>query len=176
MSVERARIRVLTVTVSDTRSPGTDVSGARLRELLSEAGFALLPHRIVPDEPELIRAVLDEAEAGDLAEVIVTTGGTGIAPRDSTYEAVAPELEKTLDGFGETFRRLSYDRIGPKAMLSRAIAGTRGRRLVVALPGSPGAVELGVTELLIPVLEHAVKLLRGGGHHAGSSVEGGHGR
>jgi molybdenum cofactor biosynthesis protein B len=160
---ERHDIRVATITVSDTRTEADDEGGRRLRELLTAAGFALAPHAIVRDEPDLLRAAMERC-ADDATDVIVTTGGTGIAPRDQTYEAVAALLEKRLDGFGEAFRRLSWDAIGPKAVLSRAVAGVWRGRVVVALPGSPSA-QLGVgSEILAPIL-HAVGLLRGGSQH-----------
>lgn len=89
------------------------------------------------------------------------SGGTGIAPRDVTYESVEPLIEKRLDGFGEAFRRLSWDEVGARSVLSRAIAGTRGRVLIVALPGSPNAVRLAVDRVLAPILGHAIKLLQG---------------
>ena len=163
----RARVRVLTVTVSDTRTTANDEGGATLGRLLSDAGFTLVPHRIVRDDPELIRALLEEVATGDLADAVVTTGGTGIAPRDSTIEAMEPLFEKRLDGFGELFRSLSFQEIGARAILSRAIAGVFRGRFVAALPGSPRAVELAVTKVLAPMLEHAVSLLAGRGKHGG---------
>ena len=156
-------IRVATITVSDTRTEADDEGGRKLRELLAGAGFALAPHAIAKDEPEEVRRALERC-AGE-ADVIVTTGGTGIAPRDQTYEAVAALLEKRLDGFGEAFRRLSWDAIGPKAVLSRAVAGVWRGRVVAALPGSPSALGLAVSEILAPILPHAVGLLRGSARH-----------
>src|SRR5262245_60741512 len=132
---ERHDVRVATITVSDTRTEVDDEGGSRLRELLLLAGFSLAPHAIVKDEPDQLRAAMERC-ADDATDAIVTTGGTGIAPRDQTYEAVAALLEKRLDGFGEAFRRLSWDAIGPKAVLSRAVAGVWRGRVVVALPGS----------------------------------------
>jgi molybdenum cofactor biosynthesis protein B len=163
----RRDVRILTVTVSDTRTRTSDESGPRLRALLEAAGYTLAEHRIVEDEPPLIAAVVRAVASEDLADVLVTTGGTGIAPRDSTIEAVAPLLEKTLDGFGEAFRRLSWDDVGPRAVLSRALAGVAGGRVIVALPGSPRAVTLAVEKLLVPLLEHAVALCRGRTAHHG---------
>jgi molybdenum cofactor biosynthesis protein B len=157
-------IRVATVTVSDTRTSADDEGGARLRERLAAAGFVVAQHAIVRDEPDLLRAEIDRVCDGDLADAVVTTGGTGIAPRDRTYEAIDRLLEKRLDGFGEAFRRLSWDAIGPRAVLSRAIAGVYRGRVVAALPGSPKAVALGVDAVLAPILGHAVSLLRGEGH------------
>jgi molybdenum cofactor biosynthesis protein B len=157
-------VRAATVTVSDTRTAADDEGGARLRERLQAAGLALGPHAIVRDDPEAIRAVIARVCDEDLAEVIVTTGGTGIAGRDRTYEAIEALLEKKLEGFGEAFRRLSWDEIGPRAVLSRAVAGVHRNRLVVALPGSPKGVVLGVDRVLAPIVSHAVALLRGEGH------------
>ncbi len=158
---ERSAIRVLTVTISDSRTAKNDESGARLRALLAEGGFFLTEHHLVKDEPEELVALLGTVAAEDLADAVVTTGGTGIAPRDRTYEALESLFEKRLDGFGEAFRRLSWDQVGARSVLSRAVAGVIGGRFVVALPGSPRAVELAVRELVVPVLSHAVGLLRG---------------
>lgn len=153
--------RVVTVTVSDTRTEADDASGAALRERLASFGHDLVRHAIVRDEREAIRAVIDAVIAGDEADAVVLTGGTGIAPRDVTYEAVAAMLDKTLDGFGEAFRRVSWDEIGPRAILSRAVAGVRGATVIVALPGSTAAVRTGVDKVLGPTLGHMVALLRG---------------
>jgi molybdenum cofactor biosynthesis protein B len=162
--------RVVTITVSDTRrTPEEDASGRALAEEL--AAFTLVRHAIVPDEPERIAALVREIVAAKEADAIVLTGGTGIAPRDRTYEAVEALFDKTLDGFGEAFRRLSWDEIGPRAILSRATAGTIGRCLVVSLPGSVKAARLGARALVAPVLAHAVDLLHGKTAHGG----GGHG-
>jgi molybdenum cofactor biosynthesis protein B len=166
--VERAarrEVRVLTVTVSDTRTPADDAGGARLCELLADAGFTLAPHRITPDDPERLRAIVDEVCERDLADALITTGGTGIAPRDTTLEALEPLFEKRLEGFGEIFRSLSFQEIGPRALLSRAAAGVVRGRFVAALPGSPKAVSLAVTAVLVPTLAHAVGLLKGRTHH-----------
>ncbi|HEY1690839.1 MAG TPA: molybdenum cofactor biosynthesis protein B [Polyangiaceae bacterium] len=160
----RPTLRVAVVTVSDTRTKVDDEGGARLRERLEAAGFEVSFRTIVRDEPDLLQAVIARVCDEDLADAVVTTGGTGIAPRDQTYEAVAAILEKTLDGFGEAFRRLSWDQVGPRSVLSRAVAGIYRGRLVAALPGSPKAVVLAVDEVLAPILPHAVALARGGKH------------
>src|SRR5277367_4829496 len=146
-----APVRVATVTVSDTRTADDDEGGARLRERLEAAGLIVGPHAIVRDDPEAIREVVTRICDEDLADAIVTTGGTGIAPRDRTYEAIEALLEKKLDGFGEAFRRLSWDEIGPRSVLSRAVAGVHRNRLVAALPGSPKGVALGVDKVLVPI-------------------------
>jgi molybdenum cofactor biosynthesis protein B len=164
---ERRRVRVLTVTVSDTRTEANDEGGAGLRQLLTDAGYSLVPHRITPDDPERLRAIVLEACERDLADAIVTTGGTGVGPRDSTLEALEPLFEKRLEGFGEIFRNLSFRDVGPRAILSRAAAGVVRGRFVAALPGSPRAVALAVTEVLAPTLAHAVALLGGRTRHGG---------
>lgn len=156
--------RLLTLTSSDTRVAGDDASGAALRALLAPHA-ELLPHEILGEDPGVLGARLDEVKRGADVRVIVISGGTGIAPRDRTIEEVTPRLDKILDGFGEAFRRLSFDRIGVRAILSRAVAGTMGQTLIFALPGSPRAVELAVTELVVPILGHAVDLVEGKTHH-----------
>lgn len=155
------------VTVSDTRTEETDTSGAAIRERLLAAGHEVVYSAIVPDEPERIRAVIDEVRAGGRARAVIVNGGTGISRRDRTFEAIAGMLDKTLDGFGEAFRRLSWEEIGPRAILSRATAGTIGRRLVFLLPGSTKAARLGAKQLIAPVLAHAVDLANGRTHHKG---------
>ena len=159
-------VRVATLTVSDTRTEHDDEGGRRLRELLAEAGFELAAHAIVRDEPSLVQGAIERACATDGVDAVVSTGGTGIAARDQTYEAVDALLDKRLDGFGEAFRRLSWDAIGPRAILSRAVAGTARGTVVVALPGSPAAVELAVTQILAGMLGHACALARGQTAHA----------
>jgi molybdenum cofactor biosynthesis protein B len=155
---------IVTVTVSDTRTSADDASGAALVEEL--AAFTLVRHAIVRDDAGAIHEVIAGAQRENI-DAIVFTGGTGIAPRDVTYEAVAAKLDKTLDGFGEAFRRLSWDEIGPRAILSRATAGTIGKMLVFLLPGSTKAVRLGAKQLIAPVLAHAVDLANGRTHHKG---------
>lgn len=148
-----------TLTISDTRTADNDASGQRLVALLAAAGVRLVPHQILPDEPtELDRFLLALPSRADAA---VLTGGTGISQRDQTYEALVRRFDKQLDGFGEAFRALSFQQIGPRAMLSRAVAGVIAGVVVFALPGSTGAVELGVSQLVVPVLAHAVDLARG---------------
>ncbi len=148
------------VTVSDTRTADSDTSGARIRELLQAAGHRVVAYSILPDEPSIVRPRLVELIA-ESAEVVIVNGGTGLAPRDTTYEAVVGLLDKRLDGFGELFRSLSYAEIGAAAMLSRAVAGVAARTVVVSLPGSTKAVELAMQKLLLPVLGHMRQLVRG---------------
>jgi molybdenum cofactor biosynthesis protein B len=158
------QLRVAAITVSDTRTIDDDEGGARLRERLEAAGFVVTFRAIVRDEPEQLRAQIARVCDEDLADAIVTTGGTGIAPRDRSFEAIEALLDKKLDGFGEAFRRLSWDEVGPKAVLSRAVAGVHRGRIVAALPGSPKAVVLAIDRVLAPILPHAVGLARGGKH------------
>jgi molybdenum cofactor biosynthesis protein B len=145
------------VTVSDTRTEDTDTGGRAIIELLKAAGHDVTGRTIVKDDADLVRDAIGRQLANPAVQVIITTGGTGIASRDSTYEAVTSMLWKRLDGFGELFRMLSYEQIGPAAMLSRAVAGTVGGRVVVALPGSEAAVRLALEKLLIPELGHLVR-------------------
>lgn len=146
------------ITVSDTRTAETDEGGRILRQGFEAAGHEVASYGIVEDEPALVSARVRELLVGRTAEIVVTTGGTGISARDSTYEAVEGMIEKRLDGFGELFRALSFRQIGPAAMLSRAVAGTALGGMVVALPGSPDAVRLALDELLLPELGHMAKL------------------
>jgi molybdenum cofactor biosynthesis protein B len=153
------RISVYVVTASDTRGEAEDESGRFLRDAVAAAGHALAGYRVVKDEPAQIRAALAAAaEAG--ADAVLVNGGTGIAGRDRTYEAVAGLLEKRLDGFGELFRMLSYAEIGSAAMLSRAVGGVWGGRAVFSVPGSRAAVRLAWEKLLAPELGHVVRELR----------------
>ena len=149
-------VRVAVLTISDTRTEATDTSGRAIADLLDADGHQVIARAIVRDEPAEVTAFL-RAQLAGAAQVIVTTGGTGITSRDSTFEAIDALLEKRLDGFGELFRMLSYADIGPAAMLSRACAGLVARRVVVALPGSEAAVRLAMTRLLLPELSHLVQ-------------------
>ena len=167
MSVEQHRahgrrtVACAILTVSDTRTPETDTSGALARDLLVQSGHRVVAQAILPDEPDRVRAHVEELLANDEVEAVVVNGGTGLAPRDTTYEAVAGLLEKRLDGFGELFRMLSYEQIGAAAMLSRAVAGVARGKVVASMPGSTAAVELAMSKLLVPELGHMVKLARG---------------
>lgn len=149
-------VRVAVLTVSDTRTEATDTSGRAVVELLQGEGHTVVARAIVRDDPAAVTLFVRSHLTGD-AQVIVTTGGTGITSRDSTFEAIDALLEKRLDGFGELFRLLSYHDIGPAAMMSRACAGLAAGRVVVALPGSEGAVRLAMTKLLLPELPHLVQ-------------------
>jgi molybdenum cofactor biosynthesis protein B len=157
---DRRTAKAAVITVSDTRTAADDEGGALVAELLAGAGHEVVRRRIVRDDRAVIAsAVVDACEEG--LDLVVTTGGTGIAPRDVTYEAIESILDKRLDGFGEAFRARSWAQVGARSVLSRAIAGTRGKALVAALPGSPKAVRLALEEVLLPIVPHAIGLLRG---------------
>ncbi len=147
------------ITVSDTRSPETDRSGQLIEQLLLEAGHTVGVYTILKDEPAQIQAQLNAmGERSDL-DAIIFNGGTGIAPRDTTYDALESLLEKTLPGFGEVFRFLSYQEIGSRAIASRAVAGIYRTKLVFSIPGSTGAVKLAVQQLILPELVHLLSQL-----------------
>ena len=153
-------VRVAVLTISDTRTPETDTGGDVAEELLVGAGQEVVERRIVRDEASGIRNSLVDLLASSEVDAVVTTGGTGISGRDTTYEVVERMLEKRLDGFGEIFRMLSYEEIGSAAIMSRALAGSVGGKFVASLPGSRNAVRLAVEKLLVPELAHIVFELR----------------
>jgi molybdenum cofactor biosynthesis protein B len=153
-----ASVRCFVLTISDSRREHNDTSGDAIAAMLKSAGHAVVGRRIVRDDPAMVRGAVRSQESA--AEVIITTGGTGITSRDSTYEVIAALLDKQLDGFGELFRMLSYEQIGSAAMLSRACAGTFGRTALFSLPGAEDAVRLAMTKLILPELGHIVRELR----------------
>ncbi|HZS32554.1 MAG TPA: MogA/MoaB family molybdenum cofactor biosynthesis protein [Methylomirabilota bacterium] len=150
-------VRCVVCTISDSKTPDTDTSGQLLRELLTAAGHEIVGSRLVRDEPAEVHGVIHAACADPQVQAVVFTGGTGITARDRTYEAIDALLEKRLPGFGELFRMLSFQEIGPAAMLSRAQAGVRARRLIFSVPGSPAACRLAVERLIGPELGHLVR-------------------
>ena len=144
------------VTVSDTRTIASDTSGALIVELAEREGHRVAERSIVPDEPDRMRPLLfSYRDRGDLHAVLLT-GGTGISPRDQTFETVVGLLTKPLPGYGELFRMLSYAEIGPACLLSRAIGGLMGELVVFVMPGSTKAVELAMTKIILPELTHVV--------------------
>ena len=157
-------VRCAVITLSDTRTEETDTSGKRIKDLLAEQGQSVVAYRILKDEPEQLAAVVQALLAQPEVDAIITNGGTGIAPRDTTFEAIQGLLEKEISGFGEMFRMLSYADIGAAAMLTRATAGVANGKVIISLPGSTGAVELGMTKLVLPELGHMMFLLRGERH------------
>ncbi|MEA5497356.1 MogA/MoaB family molybdenum cofactor biosynthesis protein [Limnoraphis robusta] len=148
------------ITVSDTRTPETDKSGQLIQSLLKKAGYQIQDYLILPDEPQEIRSkVLGFCQRRDL-DALMINGGTGIAPRDTTYDALERIFEKILPGFGEIFRSLSYAEIGSRAIASRAVAGICQGTLVFSLPGSTNAVKLAMEKLILPELTHLVTQLK----------------
>ena len=153
-------LNIAVLTVSDTRTLADDRSGDTLVQRLSTAGHVLADRAIVQDDVEAIRTIVRGWIAAPGVDVIITTGGTGITSRDSTYEAVDALLDKRLDGFGELFRTLSYEQIGAAAMMSRATAGLARGTILIALPGSESAVRLAMDKLVVPELTHLVQQAR----------------
>lgn len=148
-------VRCAVLTVSDSRTEATDESGPLIRRLLEGAGHQVLESELVGNDPERVRAAVRRFLAG-AGECLVVTGGTGPGRRDLTVETVTPLLEKVLPGFGELFRALSFQEVGPAAMMSRAVLGVSRGKAICCLPGSSAAVRLGVERLLLPELRHLI--------------------
>ena len=153
-------VRVAVLTISDSRTPETDTGGDTAVELLTGGGHEIVHREIIPDDAPRIRETIEGLLIRRDVDAVVTTGGTGISARDTTYEVASRLIDKKLDGFGEIFRALSYEEIGSAAILSRAIAGASGSRFLACLPGSRNAVRLAVEKLLVPELSHVVFELR----------------
>ena len=153
-------IRCAVITVSDTRTQKSDRSGQMMIQLLQDAGHCVQSYQILKDEPDEIKQAIASLQTKQTIDLILLNGGTGISPRDTTYDAIEPLLDKILPGFGELFRMLSYSDIGSRAMASRAIAGTLGHQLLFSMPGSSSAVELAMEKLILPEISHLVKQLR----------------
>ncbi|TMA92979.1 MAG: molybdenum cofactor biosynthesis protein MoaB [Deltaproteobacteria bacterium] len=154
-------LRCFVITVSDTRDETTDTSGQTIKKFLADEGHQTAGYTIVKDEPLQIEALLNEALGISEVDAVLVNGGTGIAPRDGTYEVVNRFLEKKLDGFGEIFRYLSYMDIGSAAIMSRAAAGSARGKVLISLPGSKGAVTLAMEKLILPEIRHMVSQLQG---------------
>jgi molybdenum cofactor biosynthesis protein B len=165
MTASEKPIRISTVTISDTRTRETDDSGRVCGELLKEAGHQVVRHLIIKDDPNYIKELVRDLSDANACDAIIANGGTGITKRDNTHEALEAIFEKRIDGFGEAFRRISWDDFGPRAILTRATAGVFNACVVFSLPGSPNAVRLGVNKLILPVLRHAVDLAQGRATH-----------
>jgi molybdenum cofactor biosynthesis protein B len=147
-------VTVAIVTVSDTRTPDTDGNRAYLERRLAELGHIVAAYRLIRDEPDQVAGVLDELAAMPEVQIILFNGGTGIAPRDTTYDVISRKLEKAMPGFGELFRMLSWDEVGAAAMLSRATAGVYRGTFVACMPGSTNAVQTAVEKLILPEINH----------------------
>jgi molybdenum cofactor biosynthesis protein B len=152
-------VRGAVLTVSDSRTAETDTSGQAIASLLESAGHVVAARALVRDEAEEVAARIGSWVRDADIDIIITTGGTGIASRPATSEAIARRLDPTIPGFGEIFRRLSFDDIGTAAMLTRATAGITGHTAVFVLPGSEHAVRLAMTRLILPELGHIIREL-----------------
>jgi len=150
-------VRCVVCTISDSKTPETDTSGQLLQDLLRGAGHEVVGYHLVRDEPSQVHGVIHAACTNPAVQAVIFTGGTGITSRDRTFEAIEALLERRLPGFGELFRMLSYQEIGPAALLSRAQAGVRAGRLLFSLPGSPAACRLALERLILPELPHMVR-------------------
>jgi molybdenum cofactor biosynthesis protein B len=149
-------LNLAVVTVSDTRTLETDTSGALIVSLAEEAGHRLIERAIVPDDPERLGPLLASLRSRDQLHAVLISGGTGISPRDQTYEAVSALLTKPMPGYGELFRWLSFAEIGPACVLSRAVGGLFGELVILVMPGSRAAVELAMRRIILPELAHMV--------------------
>jgi molybdopterin adenylyltransferase len=154
-------INCAVITISDTRTPETDRSGQLIQEYLSRDSHAVMAYMILPDEPAQIQSQIQQLSQHQDIDVIILNGGTGIAPRDTTYDVVEKLLEKILPGFGELFRFLSYQEIASRAIASRATAGIYRQKLIFSLPGSSNAVTLAMEKLILPEIVHLVKQMKG---------------
>ena len=149
------------ITVSDTRTPETDKSGQIIQQLLRDAGHQIVIYTIVKDEPKDIQNLLIQLDLRPELSAIIFSGGTGIAPRDTTYDVISNWLTKTIPGFGEIFRYLSYQEIGSRAIASRAVAGVKNQKIYFSLPGSSNAVKLALTQLILPEINHLIRQIQG---------------
>jgi molybdenum cofactor biosynthesis protein B len=154
------QVHAAVITISDTRTKENDTSGKTIVDFLQKAGHQVTAWEIVPDDPQRIRQLIDQVRALPQTEVILLTGGTGVGSRDQTFETLSGMLTKTLTGFGELFRMLSYEEIGAAAMLSRAVGGLIDRTVVLAMPGSTAAVRLAMEKLVLPEIGHLVREAR----------------
>jgi molybdenum cofactor biosynthesis protein B len=153
-------LNLAVMTVSDSRTIETDTSGALIVQLAEAAGHHILERAIVPDEPDRMRPLFEAYHARGELHAALVTGGTGISPRDQTFETVSALLTKPLPGYGELFRMLSYAEIGPATILSRAVGGLMGQLVILVMPGSRAAVKLAMEKIILPELPHLVREAR----------------
>ncbi len=149
-------VTVSILTVSDTRTLDNDLGGKLIQQLMESAGNKLLHRSIVVDETIKIREAAKEMIDAEGCEALLVTGGTGLAARDCTTEAIEPLYDAFIPGYGELFRMLSFQDIGPASMLSRASGGRRGRKVILTMPGSPAGVRLAMERLIVPEIAHLV--------------------
>lgn len=155
-----AAVRCAVITVSDSRTVETDTGGQAVIVHLTGAGHTVVAREIIPDDPVRMRPLLESLRGRDDLDAILMTGGTGVTSRDQTYETVTALLDKPLPGYGEVFRMLSYQDIGPAAILSRATGGLMGQKVLLTMPGSPAAVRLAMEKIIVPELPHLVREAR----------------
>lgn len=153
-------VRCAMISVSDTRTLDTDTGGALAIELLTSFGHEVVAREIIRDEPDAMRAVMARLAERTEIDAVLLTGGTGLGSRDLTFETISALFTKVLPGYGEIFRVLSFEEIGPAAMLSRAVGGLIGRQVVLTMPGSPAGVRLAIERLIGPELAHLVREAR----------------
>ena len=154
IAAKQGPVKVAIITVSDTRTRENDTGGDLIENRIVAAGHIVVFRTIVKDEPDQINTLLDKITGETEARLLLFTGGTGIAPRDTTFDVISRKLEKHMPGFGELFRMLSFNEVGAAAMLSRATAGTYRGRVIMSMPGSPNAVQVAMDKLIIPEIEH----------------------
>ena len=145
------------ITISDTKTERDDESGRLIRQKLSQNGHRVVSYCILKDEADAIEKKILELLRDEEIQVIITSGGTGASHRDITVETISPILEKKLDGFGELFRFLTYQEIGTASIMSRAIGGVARGRVILCLPGSPGAAKLAMDRIILPEIGHMVR-------------------
>jgi molybdenum cofactor biosynthesis protein B len=153
-------LRCAVITVSDTRTLETDTGGQGVIDRLAAAGHSVMAREIIPDDPARMRPLLESLAGRADLDAVLMTGGTGITSRDQTFETVSGLLDKSLPGYGELFRMLSYQQIGPAAMLSRAVGGLFRGKVILTMPGSPAAVQLAMEKIVLPELGHLVREAR----------------
>ena len=160
-SATRPPVACALLTVSDSRTPATDESGALMQRLVEEAGHRVVDFTLLKNDESAVRGHVQALTRRADVDVVLISGGTGLGSRDRTVEAVSPLFEKEMPGFGELFRMLSFtDQVGTAAILSRAVAGGVNGKLVASLPGSKAAVKLALTRILLPELRHAIRELK----------------
>lgn len=153
-------LRCAVITVSDTRTCETDTGGQSVIDHLAAAGHTIARREIIPDDPARMRPLLDDLCGTENVDAILLTGGTGVTSRDQTYETVSGLLDKPMPGYGEIFRMLSFQEIGPAACLSRAVGGIARGKVVLTMPGSPAGVRLAMEKIIVPELSHFVREAR----------------
>lgn len=154
MKAGKGSVTIAIVTVSDTRTPETDQNRQYIERRMGELGHRVAAYRLIKDEPDQVATVIQDLAGMPEVQLVLFNGGTGISPRDTTYDVVSKYLEKTLPGFGELFRMLSFQEVGAAAMFSRATAGVYQGTLIFSMPGSPNAVEVALEKLIIPEINH----------------------